>query len=134
MGRQVIDLQGQRFGRWTVLSLALRTGPGQSRWLCRCDCGTEAVVASDGLRKGRSRSCGCSKREPGSNGKVTHGHSVGNHSLTYRTWAGMKSRCTNPNEDNYHRYGGRGIRYCDRWEEFENFLADMGVKPRGMSL
>lgn len=49
----------------------------------------------------------------------------------------MIDRCYNPNNDWYHRYGGRGITVCDRWlgkHGFENFLADMGEKPPGMSI
>ena len=47
----------------------------------------------------------------------------------YRTWAGMKERCSNPRHMMYHRYGGRGIGYSLRWVFFTNFLEDMGDKP-----
>jgi hypothetical protein len=46
----------------------------------------------------------------------------------------MKYRCTNPNAINYHNYGGRGITVCERWNEFKNFLADMGERPEGTSI
>lgn len=55
---KTIDLTGQRFERWTVLSRV----PG-SKWLCRCDCGTEKIVQQSTLKSGRSKSCGCYKRE-----------------------------------------------------------------------
>lgn len=48
----------------------------------------------------------------------------------YRAWDGMKQRCGNPNYHRFDEYGGRGIKVCDRWLKFENFLADMGEKPR----
>lgn len=53
---------------------------------------------------------------------------------TYRVWSGMKARCYTPSAAGYANYGGRGIRVCTRWHKFENFLADMGERPEGMSL
>lgn len=53
---------------------------------------------------------------------------------TYRTWANMMTRCRNPKAVNYSDYGGRGIAVCDRWLKFDNFFADMGNRPEGMSL
>src|SRR4051794_27776002 len=59
-----------------------------------------------------------------------HGHAaLGNHSRVYSTWAGMWGRCANKNNRSYPRYGGRGIKVCERWAVFENFLADMGEPP-----
>ena len=47
----------------------------------------------------------------------------------------MRQRCSNPNGERWEYYGGRGIKVCERWQNsFENFLADMGEKPVGMSL
>lgn len=47
----------------------------------------------------------------------------------YNTWAGMKARCTDEHLDDYENYGGRGIKYCDRWKDFRNFCEDMGIRP-----
>lgn len=47
----------------------------------------------------------------------------------YTIWAGMKYRCSNPNSRIFNRYGGRGIRVCERWQKFEAFLEDMGFSP-----
>lgn len=63
-----------------------------------------------------------------------HGHGGKNPSRTYRAWSNMRNRCLNPNNDHYHRYGGRGIKICTRWLRFINFLADMGECPNGLSL
>ncbi|WP_418133098.1 hypothetical protein ABL849_13690 [Variovorax sp. 375MFSha3.1] len=64
-----------------------------------------------------------------------HGHAAnGRMSPTYLSWVHMKTRCTNPNFNQYHRYGGRGITFDPRWAIFENFLADMGERPHGTSL
>ena len=46
----------------------------------------------------------------------------------------MISRCENPNANFYNRYGGRGIKVCERWHKFENFLSDMGERPEGMTI
>jgi hypothetical protein len=53
---------------------------------------------------------------------------------TFRSWAGMMTRCTNERTSAYKDYGGRGIKVCTRWHDFTNFLADMGVRPEGTSL
>lgn len=54
-------------------------------------------------------------------------------SKEYRSWAGMKARCTNPKNSRFHRYGGRGIKVCERWMHFENFYQDMGPS-NGMTI
>jgi hypothetical protein len=47
----------------------------------------------------------------------------------YLVWCAMRRRCDNPKVDRYAQYGGRGIKVCDRWHKFENFIADMGKRP-----
>lgn len=66
-----------------------------------------------------------------------HGHNrsvLGKPTPTYKSWAGMKARCNNPNEPNYCYYGGRDIGYQKDWEDFNAFLRDMGERPEGTSL
>ena len=54
---------------------------------------------------------------------------------TYKIWVGIKTRCLNPRYSGWKNYGGRGIKICDRWKDsFENFFADMGPRPEGMSI
>jgi len=71
-----------------------------------------------------------------SNPNYKHGHSLrnGKESPTYQSWRHMKYRCLNPNCSDYKNYGGRGIKVCERWMDFTNFLADMGEKPEGLTL
>lgn len=115
------DLTGQTFGRYVVLAHAgqVRTN---SRWLCRCECGTEKRVTGSDLTCGKIKSCGCLRQEQ----LKTHGKS---RTPTYKSWLKMKERCYNPNQDGYEYYGGRGIEICDAWRfSFEQFLADMGER------
>jgi hypothetical protein len=58
----------------------------------------------------------------------------GVHRPTFNSWRDMVRRCTNPARKDYPRYGGRGIRVCDRWLDYRNFLADMGERPPGRTL
>lgn len=68
---------------------------------------------------------------------MKHGHSrrlAGGATKTYKAWASMMARCNISTASGYANYGGRGIRVCERWHEFQNFLADMGECGDGMSL
>ncbi len=62
---------------------------------------------------------------------ATHGM---RYTIEYETWHGIKARCLCQSNKDYSRYGGRGIRICERWLSFDNFFADMGEKPPGLSL
>jgi hypothetical protein len=67
---------------------------------------------------------------------IKHSHSLkGKQTKTYRAWVDMKQRCLNKKNKNYFNYGGRGIKICERWiNSFENFFADMGLSPIGLTL
>ena len=71
-----------------------------------------------------------------SNPNYKHGHrsKYGKESPTYNSWAHMKDRCLNPNHPRFRDWGGRGIKVCERWMDFANFLQDMGEKPEGLTL
>lgn len=68
--------------------------------------------------------------------RYRHGHKpAGGISPEYAVWNGMRARCNNPQNPNYERYGGRGIKVCDRWQsDFVAFLEDMGRRPKGKTL
>jgi hypothetical protein len=131
----LIDICGEKFGRWRVLGIhPERARHGHILWLCRCDCGTERTVRGDLLRYGLSTSCGCLAREKTSARMFRHGHAGKKRSPTYRSWESMRRRCNNPNAHAYDRYGGQGIKVCERYNSFENLLTDMGVRPPGTSI
>lgn len=123
-----IDLSGKRFGRWVVLCYSHKSPTDQAYWSCVCDCGTKRSVKSASLVSGASSSCGCYHKE-----RVTiHGMT---RTRTFKSWDSMKQRCTNPKSPDYHKYGGRGIKICDRWlHNFDNFIEDMGERPKGRTL
>lgn len=125
---------GDRFGRLTVVSEISRHrtsgGNVQRRFLCRCDCGEERLIVAGSLRDGQ-RSCGCLKADVIRRRCTKHGYAG---TRLYLIWNNMWRRCTEPTNDRYAQYGGRGIRVCERWKKFESFLADMGEPPAGMTL
>lgn len=127
-----LQLVGHRFGRLLVLSEHSTPEHG-TRWNCLCDCGKEKVVRGDVLMRNRrgTRSCGCLAKEISSCLHTKHGME---RTPTYKSWVAMKERCDNPNAPNFKRYGGRGISYCVQWRDFQNFLIDMGVRPKKTSL
>lgn len=132
IGRPITTaLAGQRFGKLTVLERLPSLAGSGTRWLCECTCGTQTTTRSEALTSGKTTQCrACGRRGRPSNAR-THGLTG---TPTYKTWQGMWRRVTNPNEQNWDRYGGRGITVCDRWRAFPNFLEDMGEKPPGLSI
>lgn len=127
--RVLIDLTGKKFGRYSVLYRDITSK--NTKFICKCDCGTIRSVSTQALLKGRTKSCGCFSAELASIRNSTHGASkYGKISSEYHSWAGIKRRCYDKNNPAYKNYGGRGIKVCHRWlESFENFFDDMGKKP-----
>jgi hypothetical protein len=126
------DLKGQRFGRLVAIEFCGNNKHGCSMWLCKCDCGNIKQYNSAYLRSGDTKSCGCYLKDKVSGMFSTHRMSK---TKIYETWAHMKQRCYDPNQDRYEHYGGRGIKVCEKWQVFEGFYEDMGAthKP-GLSL
>ena len=114
---------GKVFHRLTVVQYAGVDKWHRALWLCKCECGNMTTVKGTHLRNGGTFSCGCWQQK--------HGLST---SLAYSSWCSMRNRCNNPNNIGYKWYGGRGITVCGRWMEFENFSADMGERPEGLTL
>jgi hypothetical protein len=124
---------GKVFGRWTVLGHRWDKVTKHSLLACRCTCGTEKEVQRNSVIQGRSTSCGCYNREQSSLRHIKHGEGDwrnGLISIEYRIWKGMRLRCNGKNQPRYKDYGGRGIKICERWNDYQNFLADMGRRPK----
>jgi hypothetical protein len=135
MGRPYRDLAGKTFGRLTVTQ-DVKPRKGARYWRCQCSCGEWAWVLASNLAANRqTKSCGCLRTERGNVLSFKDGHSTKERlSPTYYSWKSMLERCRNPNGPDAHLYAHRGINVCKRWEDFENFLQDMGERPLGKSL
>lgn len=131
MARPVSMKIGTKFGMLTALERAPDKIKAQTRWLCRCDCGNLSEVYATHLRSGNIKSCGCNRLAAQKLAVTTHGKTK---TPTHVTWQTMKQRCLNPRAKDFHKYGGSGITVCDRWLSFDNFFADMGERPEGMTL
>ncbi len=136
-----IDLTGRIFGKLRVESegesLSRSNGKRRRRWMCSCECGEMALVIQESLLRGATVSCGCYRKAFQSAGgsRLRHGFArKSKQSRTHGNWVAMRQRCENPTNAVFPRYGGRGIKVCARWQVFENFLADMGEKPKGKTI
>ncbi len=124
-----IDITGETYGKWTVLRYAGKVGAYRlNGWLCRCECGNEAVIPLGNLRSGASQSCVDCGRTRTRKAHCSHGDTIGKtQTPEYRAFANAKTRCQNPKTERYHLYGGRGIEF--RFESFDAFLAELGRRP-----
>ncbi len=107
------DITGQKFYRLTAIKREGTTPHGESKWLCKCDCGKEVVVRHGALTSGNTKSCGCWNKENLKIINKKHGDSC---TRLYKIWSGMKKRCYTKTDKNYLLYGGRGIKVCDDWK------------------
>jgi len=107
---------GLRFGKLVFVG---KDPDNPKKWIVQCDCGNRKSMWAGNAKNPRNKGCGCSRK-----GQVRHGMTG---TRTHRIWIGMLSRC-HP-VYGFARYGKVGIRVCDRWAVFENFVEDMGLCP-----
>lgn len=119
------SLVGRTFGSLLVVAVGSMIN-GKTHMVCACSCGKETTATVGHLVDGRRLSCGCAK-----NGNPKHGK---RRTKEYSIWCDMKKRCSNQSSISYRWYGAKGVKVCERWLTFENFLDDMGTCPEGMSL
>jgi len=117
---------------WVGLRVGKRLVTGLNGVGCKavaevtCDCGSKGSVKVVNLHLGKS--CGCETRKR----LFKHGQSPTTgraSSPEYRGWTMLRDRCNNENNRFFSSYGGRGIKVCPRWDDFNAFLADMGPRP-----
>jgi hypothetical protein len=108
-----------------------------TRWVAvyKCECGTSFAMQC--RSECGTKSCGCLAKETarklltGNKHRETHGAI---NTGSYKTWRSMRGRCNDKNNNEFHRYGGRGIKICDQWNSFDCFVSDMGERPAGTSI
>lgn len=113
---------GDEYGRLKVISFSHKNKSYRKFWNVQCLCGNKLCVAGPDLKSGNTKSCGCLWKDKMRTHKMSR-------TPMYKRWIGMKSRCYNPKSSSYKRYGGRGIKVCEEWQDFNVFYKDMGDSP-----
>lgn len=109
---------GNRYGKLTVVAYH-HSRQGNVYWTCQCDCGMTTVTRGNALRTGHTKSCGCDAYKTRFPKK--HGESHDHKTRLYNIWVHMRNRCNNPNRAAYKWYGGKGVKVCEAWNDYENF-------------
>jgi hypothetical protein len=121
MGKSIVPYT--TYNNFKAIKVISPKGSKNKVWLCECQiCGGRSKVNACNL--GKTDNCKSCRG-------LKHGMS---RSATYTAWCNMISRCRDSKNPAFKNYGGRGIKVCDRWMKFTNFLDDMGEKPKGLSL
>lgn len=134
-----VDMVGFTVGYLTVIRLADIEDQvyGENKWVTRCICGNEVLLATGTLtsykRDGNLASCGCKRNESIGTKNTHHGMSK---TPIYAVYRSMIDRCSLPTHQAWRNYGGRGILVCEHWKKsFENFYVDMGsTYQKGLTL
>lgn len=123
------DFTGRRFGELTVVEKA-RIRPLGSDWVCMCDCGKNRAFKACDLVSGAKKTCGSHSTEnkrAASRGRMSkmltiYPKSYGSKSRLYGIWKGVIARCGRKTSTGYKKYGGSGIKVCDEWHSYREFM------------
>lgn len=128
----------QKFGEWTLMKTEpIRRTKKNVFYLVQCSCGNFGEVSPSYLKKGESTRCRQCANKRFHDKYINPPHKPFKYrgNPTNNSWRSMIQRCTNPTNNRYYIYGARGIKVCDKWlKSFENFLKDMGERPKGKQL
>jgi DNA-directed RNA polymerase subunit RPC12/RpoP len=125
---------GTVFPNCRVVGLAtpqLRNGYPHERYICACSCGRQFEQDKAALRLHPGVMCKSCAGRAAAKARGADGRTA---TREWKVWASMKQRCLSSTAQAYDNYGGRGITVCKRWLKFDNFLADMGACPPGLTL
>lgn len=114
-----LDLTNKKFGRLVAVKY-VGIKRKKAHWECVCVCGAKKNIEAYNLMHGTARSCGCLRTENRKEMNKTHGLT---RTKFYIKWSSILNRCNNKNQQNYERYGGRGIKV--EWDNFLEFKKDM---------
>jgi hypothetical protein len=135
MGARIQYENGQNVGCCIYIKDAGVNKFGQRLAEFKCSCGNLFISGVHVVKRGSTQSCGCVKMKTIVDlGRSLKTHGEGSYkkqpTKEYSAWVSLKGRCLNPKNKRYYRYGGRGIKICERWgSSYENFLEDMGRAP-----
>ncbi len=116
------DITGQRQGKLVIDRPSAPTKDRKARWIARCDCGGERLVVAQDFARGRILQCGCLRRATPHRNRGTKAlPGKSSSSRLYRIHQGILQRTSNPNNDAWENYGGRGIKLCAEWHTFPAF-------------
>lgn len=109
------DHTGEKFNMLTCISYDRK----KRKWLCKCDCGNDTYASTNQLKRGKKKSCGCLLEK-----KVLAPEYINNpnYERIKNIWYCMKLRCYDKTRDAYRWYGAKGIKICDEWFDFNNFI------------
>lgn len=140
----LIDLRNKTFGRLKVTDKLPLIKGNYTMWECQCECGTIKYVNGGSLRAGRTKSCGCLRKEnknktlykykPYAPNKHFHEYPP-MYKIIRKRLEGMKCRCYTTTCSDYKNYGARGIKVCDEWrgvggtKKFYDWAIVNGFKP-----
>lgn len=111
------NLTGKVFGHLTVIKKVENDYQGKNQWLCKCACGNYKTYITNMLTGSRgAKTC-----------RNCQDHIK--HKQAYTSWMAARQRCRDVNHKDYKRYGGAGIVFCSRWDDFKFFLQDLGDPP-----
>jgi hypothetical protein len=122
------NLLGKTFASLTVLERAGSNAKKDAMWKCHCSiCNNDGIYIGSNLVKGITQGCRCQTEILNAKAHIKHGKGRcknGNYCHEYFIWLNMRRRCNSPNHHAYCYYGSRGIKVCERWDNFANFFAE----------
>lgn len=130
MGKKLNIQPGDEYNRLVIIEEGLKDKHGNRCFRCLCCCGNvlESVTLNN-LSRGNTKSCGCLNSEKTTQRNIQSRKYKQGFELEKSSWTSMFQRCYNQDNNRYQYYGARGITVCERWSDFNNFLADMGPRP-----